>query len=74
LYELQSLAGTSVEQKMPPLLEEVKILGFPTGVKIQHMYEWTCLLVTSLVPGFTALKNQWLGFSISGKRFKKNVI
>lgn len=33
------------------LLEEVKILGFPTGGKTEHMYEWTCLLVTSLTPG-----------------------
>lgn len=45
------------------LLDEMKLPGYSSEEKTQHVYEWTCLPMTSPAPGFLALKNQWVGFS-----------
>lgn len=77
-YELQSLAGTSVGEKSQEegvhfllFLNEIKLPGYSSEGKTQHVYEWTCLLMTILGPEFLALKKQCLEFSISGKREKR---
>lgn len=54
------------------LFDDKKIPVYSSEKKpAQHVYEWTCLPKIILAPGFLALKNQWVGFSISGKSEKR---